>query len=71
MADDVDKAKEFAISTIIQLKRRTKRTIEHLQTENENLKSETERLKRVNNDQRTLFYKELSALRHYVSSHLY
>lgn len=63
---DVDNGRSFAIMSLISYKRKTKVTIQQLQNQNKMLEMEIQRIKRVYDEQRNMFYKELTLLRNYV-----
>ena len=63
---DVDNGRSFAIMSLISYKRKTKGTIQQLQNQNKMLEMEIQRIKRVYDEQRNMFYKELTLLRNYV-----
>ena len=67
-SDDVDRAKLYAISAIRQIKKKTKILVKKLENEKSKLTSENSRIKRIYDEQRNMFYKELSLLRNYVTN---
>lgn len=53
--------------TVLLLKRRTKKIIDQLNIDNDILREENARIRRVNEAQRNDFYKELTLIRNFVN----